>query len=413
MKQRKLKIENYMEAPDLSSIIARSLSQAATEHERWRSQCINLIPSENITSSLVRRMLASDFGHRYYWDDPWYGGQKYCKQVEQLAIQAAKQLFNVEYANVRPLSGHMSLMAVLMGLLKPGDPVAISSIENGGYPLNLQARFPLDIHYFPYSEEPFIMDEEGAVELIQRIKPKVAILGASLFPFPHPVREIAKVAQDVGTILVYDGSHVLGLIAGGEFQDPLGEGAEILLGSTHKTLFGPQGGIILVRQDMDLAEQIDAALRPPPILVDNFHMNRVAALGIALAELIQFGKDYAKTVIQNAKALAKMLHDKGVHLVGAERGFTKSHQTLLNVREEEGHQIRDKLEAADIIADAGVRLGTQEVTRRGMKGAEMKEIAELISEILIAGENPTNVKTTVHELTSNFQSVHYCFNEEK
>jgi len=358
-------------------------------------------------------MLASDFGHRYYWDDPWYGGQKYSKQVEQLAIQAAKQLFNVEYANVRPLSGHMSLMAVLMGLLEPGDTIAISGTENGGYPLNLQARFPLDIHYFPYTEEPFIMDDEGAVELIQRIKPKVAILGASLFPFPHPVREIADVARDVGTILVYDGSHVLGLIAGGEFQDPLGEGAEILLGSTHKTLPGPQGGIVLVRQDMDLAERINVALRPPPVLVDNFHMNRVAALGIALAELIQFGRDYAKMVVQNAKVLAGMLHDRGVQVVGADRGFTKSHQTLLNVGEEEGHQIRDKLEAADIIADAGVRIGTQEVTRRGMESAEMKKIAELISEILIVGENPTKVKKKVHEFTSNFQNIHYCFDEEK
>lgn len=397
----------------MSSIIARKLRQATNEHEEWRSRCLNLIPSENITSPLVRQMLASDFGHRYYWDDPWYGGQKYSEQVEHLTIQAAKQLFNVEYANVRPLSGHMSLMAVLIGLLKPGDSVVISSFENGGYPLNLQARFPLDIHYFPYREEAFIMDEEGAVELIQRVKPKVAILGASFFPFPHPVEEIAKAARAVGTTLVYDGSHVLGLIAGGEFQDPLGEGAEILLGSTHKTLPGPQGGIVLVRQDMDLAKQIDLTLRHPPVLVDNFHMHRVAALGIALTELIQFGKDYAKFVVQNAKAVARRLHERGVQVVGAKRGFTASHQILLTVKNEEGHQIRDQLEAADIIADAGVRLGTQEVTRRGMKTVEMKQITELISDIIVTGEKPTKVKKRVHELTDRFQKVHYCFDEEK
>ncbi|MFX1564095.1 MAG: serine hydroxymethyltransferase [Promethearchaeota archaeon] len=397
----------------MTSIIAQKLRQALTSHEEWRSQCLNLIPSENITSPLVRQMLASDFGHRYYWDDPWYGGQKYSEQVEQLAIQAAKQLFNVRYANVRPLSGHMSLMTVLIGLLEPGDSVVISSFENGGYPLNLQARFPLNIHYFPYKEDSFVMDDEGAVELIQRVKPKVAILGASLFPFPHPVKAIAKAAQNVGTTLVYDGSHVLGLIAGGEFQDPLGEGADILLGSTHKTLPGPQGGIVLVKKDMDLAERIDLTLRPPPVLVDNFHMHRVAGLGIALTELIQFGKEYAHQIVQNAKTLARTLHERDVQVVGAKYDFTASHQILLKGSVAEGHKIRDQLEVADIIADAGVRLGTQEVTRRGMKTAEMKQITELISDIIVYGKNPAIVKEKVHELTKHFQKVHYCFDEEK
>lgn len=355
-------------------------------------------------------MLGSDFGHRYAWDEPWYGGQKYTEEVERLAVEAAKDLFDVKYANVRPLSGHLSLMAVVMGLCEPGDSVLISSFENGGYPLSLQTRFPLDLHYFPYHEDRYTMDTEGAIELLEQVQPKLAILGGSLFPFPHPVKELAETAHSVGTTLAYDGSHVLGLIAGEQFQDPLKEGADILLGSTHKTLPGPQGGILLVREDMELAERIDLTLRSPPVLVDNYHHHRVAALAMTLAEILHFGKAYAQKVVQNAQTLARNLHECGISIVGASKGYTRSHQVLFEMEKpEHGHQIRDHLEEADIIADAGVRLGTQEVTRRGMREKEMVQIAELISKVLVEQVPSKQVKRQVHMLTQQFKDVHYCF----
>ena len=390
--------------------IVKELRSITARHEEWRSRCINLIPSENVTSKLARRMLASDFGHRYFWQDPWYAGQKYTEQVEQLAVEAAKRLFNVEYANVRPLSGHLSLMAVLMGLLKPGDPIVVSHADNGGYPLNLQARFPLKIHYFPYGTNRYVMNAEGAVELVERVRPRLVVFGASIFLFPHPVREVSKAARTVGATIAYDGSHVLGLIAGKQFQDPLGEGADILLGSTHKTLPGPQGGMILVQKHGQLAEQVDATLRPPPILVDNFHMNRVAALAVTLAELIQFGKAYAQQVVSNAQVLARSLHDEGVRLVQSDRGFTASHQVLIDVANlDEGLQVRNRLEQGDIIADAGVRLGTQEVTRRGMRESEMKLVAGLIADLLVRKVPPSRVRKQVNALADQFQGIEYCF----
>lgn len=388
------------------------LRQIASDHEEWRNKCLNLIPAENITSPWTRRMLASDFGHRYSWDEPWYGGQKYSEQLEQLVIEAAKRLFKAQYANVRPLSGHMSLMATLMGLLEPGNSLVISDFKQGGYPLNLQARFPLSIQFLPYKGE-YSMDTEKAVTLIEEIQPNMVVLGASFFPFPHPVEEIARVAHRVGTILVYDGSHVLGLIAGGQFQDPLSDGADILLGSTHKTFPGPQGGIVLVRDDMDLAERIDVTLRPPPVLVDNFHLHRVAALGVTLAELSQFGSKYAAQVVRNAQALAKTLDENGVPIIGAEHGYTYSHQVLFKMKTaEEGHRIRDQLERADIIADAGVRLGTQEVTRRGMREPEIHQIAEYIIDVLVRKVSPKKVKERVHHLVDQFPSVEFCFKSE-
>ena len=379
-------------------------------HEHWRSKCLNLIPAENLTSPQVRALLASDFGHRYAWDKPWYGGQKYSIQIEKYAVEAAKQLFDAKYANVRPLSGHLSLMSVIMGLCQPNDTILISHFENGGYPLNLQTRFPLDVHYIHYQSDKYTMDVTKTRELIKNINPKIVILGASIFLQPHPVKELAKTAQDTGAVLVFDGSHVLGLIAGKQFQNPFKEGAQILLGSTHKTFFGPQGGIVLVKDDMELAEKIDLTLRPNPVLVDNYHLNRVAALALSLAELLAFGEDYAKQVVTNANELAQILHKNGITVTGDKWGFTSSHQVLLKTASvEEGIQMRDQLEKADIIADAGVRLGAQEVTRRGMKQGEMQEIAGLITQVLTEEEKPEKVKQAVHSLVQHFESVHYIF----
>jgi glycine hydroxymethyltransferase len=394
--------------------IVTKLRDIAARHEQWRARCINLIPSENVTSKLARRMLASDFGHRYFWQDPWYAGQKFTEQVEQVAVEAAKRLFDVEYANVRPLSGHMALMAVLMGLLKPGDTVVVSHPDNGGYPLNLQTRFPLQLHYFPYQSNRYVMDAEGAADLVERVQPRLVVFGASIFLFPHPVRQVANVARRAGATVVYDGSHVLGLIAGRQFQDPFGEGADILLGSTHKTLPGPQGGMILVQKAGELADRVDATLRPPPVLVDNFHMNRVAALAATLAELIQFGTAYARQVVRNAQVLASSLHDEGVRLVRAEQGFTASHQVLLDVADlDEGVRVRNRLEQADIIADAGVRLGTQEVTRRGMKEPEMGAVASLIADRLVRNVPPARVKKQANTLANRFQEIKYCFTPDE
>ena len=393
----------------MSAEMAQNILSTVRKHEKWRQQCLNLIPSENLTSPQVRAMLGSDFGHRYAWDEFWYGGQKYSIEIEEQAVDAAKKLFHAKYANVRPLSGHLSLMAVIMGLCQPGDPIVISHFENGGYPLNLQARFPLDVHYLPYLQDQYSMDALGAIELIERARPRLVILGASIFLKPPPVTDLTKICREVGATLVFDGSHVLGLIAGGQFQNPFKEGAQIMLGSTHKTFFGPQGGIVLVKDDSDLAEQVNVTLRPNPVLVDNYHHHRVAALAIALTELLAFGKAYAKQVVENSQKLAQALVESGVPVIGEEWGYTSSHQVLLETKVfEQGKHMCTQLEAADIIADVGVRLGSQEVTRRAMKTEQMPVIAQLIAERL-RGAPASQIKKQVHTLTSQFQGIAFCF----
>ncbi|MCK4669036.1 hypothetical protein KAT21_02830, partial [Candidatus Bathyarchaeota archaeon] len=204
----------------------------------------------------------------------------------------------------------------------------------------------------------------------------------------------------------FDGSHVMGLIAGERFQDPLREGASILFGSTHKTLFGPQGGIILA--DKEHGKTIKAKIYPA--FVDNAHWNRIAALALALAEIRNFGKAYAEQIIRNSKTLAKALYDYGLPVTCQHLGFTQSHQVLLDYGSyEQGRVVAEKLQCANIIADCGVRIGTCEVTRRGMKKGEMLKIAELIKRTVIDGEQTENIKKEVTEFCADFQKVEYCF----
>ena len=247
---------------------------------------------------------------------------------------------------------------------------------------------------------------EEAVEAVLARKPSLVIFGASVFLFPHPVRQVAKAAREINAHIGFDGSHVMGLIAGHEFQSPLREGASMLFGSTHKTLFGPQGGIILA--DSDHGDALKRTIHPA--FVDNAHWNRIAALTLALAEMEKFGSAYAEQVIRNAQALGRALHDYGFPVVGASLGYTQSHQVLLDYGGyKQGRVVAERLEKANIIVDCGVRLGTCEVTRRGMKAAEMMQVAEFIKRVIIDRDPPAEVKSAVKSLVEGFQEIEYCF----
>ncbi|UCG45270.1 MAG: serine hydroxymethyltransferase, partial [Candidatus Bathyarchaeota archaeon] len=300
-------------------------------HQEWREkQCLNLIPSENVMSPAVRTLLSSDLGHRYTTRDRFYMGTSFIDKIECYGEEIAKEIFRVKIADLRPLSGHISDLIFLVSFAQPGDTLMCVSPEDGGYPglwrSGLAGLFDLKTVPFPYSRHNRNIDIEEAKETIIGKKPRLVVFGASLIAFPHPVRELAGVAREVGAIVGFDGSHVMGLIGGGEFQDPLREGASALFGSTHKTLFGPQGGIILA--DEQHGELMQS--RVYPAIVDNAHWNRIAALTLALAELREFGEGYAKQVIANSQTLAHALNDLGFPVVCPQLGFTQSHQAILD-----------------------------------------------------------------------------------
>jgi glycine hydroxymethyltransferase len=329
-------------------------------------------------------------------------------ELESLGEKLACEVFGADWASLRPLSGHVADMIMTSTLTKPGGSVLTVNPGDGGYPgMSDQGGYPTFVNvkniYFPFDRDRMNIDVNKAQGLILDEKPSLVVFGQSFFLFPHPVKELASACHEAGSRICFDGSHVLGLIGGGEFQKPLEEGAELLLGSTHKSLFGPQGGIIVGKS----GTESEVKARQFPGLVDNAHWNRVAALVWALDEVRRVGGKYAKQVIVNSKALAKALQEGGVPVKCAEYGFTESHQVFLNVIDQnEIDDFSQRLEDANIIVDRGIRIGTCEATRRGMKAKDMEDVAELIVRVY-KGEEPGKVKRMATKLRRQFDKILY------
>jgi glycine hydroxymethyltransferase len=266
------------------------------------------------------------------------------------------------------------------------------------------------------------VDLDAFAEVARKVQPKLVTLGASMTLFPFPLKEMAQVVAEWGGKIVFDGAHQLGLIGGGQFQDPLGEGAVVMIGSAGKTFSGPQSGII-VWNDPALTKPLTDTIFPA--LAATHQVNRVAALAAAAAEFLAFGKEYMAQIVANAQALGKALHDQGIPVLGAHKGFTRTHQVILDVKAfGGGYPAATRLAKANIITNknlipgdrpedwdhpSGLRMGTTEVTRLGMKEAEMEVIADLIARVLVNKEQPEALKHQVMELRSSFRKVQYCF----
>jgi glycine hydroxymethyltransferase len=411
-------------------------------HETMMSESIPLIASENITSQAVRRALDSDFMHRYaegWVGERVYAGCNYIDAVETECIRMMSELFDAKFVDVRPISGVVANLAVYTALTRPGDTTMSLSIPSGGhittgkYELGgtAGAVHGLKVEYLPLDHKEMTIDVDAAKKKINELagsvkppetSPKLVVLGASVFLFPHPVKEIAETVHSIGGNVTYDAAHVAGLIAGKQFQDPLKEGADVMSMSTHKTFFGPQHGAIV--SDGKYADELKRAVFPG--LVSNHHLNAVAGLAVACAEMKEFGESYAKQVIENAKALGQALYERGFNVLAEHKGFTESHQLVIDVTKiGDGGTIEKQLEKNNIIVNrnllpwdikegrhfmhpGGIRLGVSEVTRLGMKQQEMVDIAEFLKRALLSKESGT-LREDIKQFRKNYQSVHYCF----
>ncbi len=349
------------------------------KHESYREDGINLMASENYLSPQVREALSSDLAGRYLSD--YYGGSSYAREIVDRTEELFRELFDVKHAIVEPLSGNICDLAVLFAFSEHNDKVAMLPYTAGGYPLGLE-KFGRQRISLPNIKNTFEIDLSGSEKLYAEHEISLTILGASYIPFPHPVEEFRTMVDENSPygIMVYDGSHVLGLLACGEFQSPLDEGAEVIIGSTHKSFYGPQGGVILTNSDEHhdrLREFMDVDTDTGIGLVDNPHVNRIAALGIAAEEMLE-DQGYGKRVITNARDLATALQELGVPVKFAERGFTGSHQVFLDVTPEDALRLCHLLEKEGIFIDTTGRMGTAEVTHRGI--TDMDDIANRIAE---------------------------------
>ena len=412
------------------------------KHHTWFENSIPLIASENIPSPAVREAVMSDFGNRYAEGWPGervYAGCTYIDEVEIQCMELAKKLFDAEFADVRAVSGVVANLAIYSAYSNPGDVMMASSIPAGGHISHGKKEHSgtaglvhgLDIEFFAFDPEEMTLDVDKTKAKVEDLKsqnklPKIAMFGGSVFLFPHPVKELADFLKGHGMHINYDAAHVAGLIAGGKFQDPLREGTDTMTMSTHKTLFGPQGGLVLGFDRHE--ESIKKAMFPG--LTSSHHIHHMAGKAIAFAEALEFGKDYAAQTINNAKALASELSNVGFKVLGEKRGYTESHQTVVNVLDySDGGTIEADLEKANIIVNrqlipgdlkanrhymhpGGIRLGTSEITRLGMKESEMKEIASMIKDIVIDKKEPGEMKGKIAEFRKEFQKTQYCFDNK-
>ena len=412
------------------------------DHHKWFENLIPLIASENIPSPAVREAIISDFGNRYAEGWPGervYAGCVYIDDVEFECMKLAKKLFKAEFADVRPISGVVANLVIYSAFSNPGDVMLAPSIPAGGHISHGKKEHSgtaglvhgLEIEFYPFDAEEMSIDVDKTKKKVEELNkagrlPKIAMFGGSLFLFPHPVKELSSFLKNFDMHINYDAAHVAGLIAGGQFQDPLREGANTMTMSTHKTLFGPQGGLVLGFENH--AEMIKKATFPG--LTSSHHIHHMAAKAITFAEALEFGKDYAKQVIKNAKALGEYLNGFGFKILGEKRGFTKSHQIAVNVLDySDGGKVEVDLEKANIIVNrqlipgdikagrnyfhpGGIRLGVSELTRLGYVQSDMQDVAQFIKQVIIDKKDPKKIKSKVKSFRKDFQKVHYCFDKK-
>ena len=395
----------------------------------WRLRTINLIASENVCSNTVRKLAGSDFAHRYAEGHPgerYYQGTEYIDKIESDLRNDFKTLFRCAHADVRPISGTNANEAVFSSFINPGDIVMVNSTPGGGHISHHLAgsvgKFTRNVIDFPLADDGFHIDVAKTKDLIRICRPKLLIFGRSLFLFPEPISELYDICQEYGIIIVYDAAHVLGLIAGGKFQDPIGEGAYIVTGSTHKTFFGTQRGVILSNMGANEWQKVDKGAFPGSS--SNHHLDTLVGLAVATQEIISFGREYSEQVVKNAKALGRAMKKEGFDVLCEEHDFTESHQIAVNVaRFGGGKMVANLLKENDIILNMnilpheplrnvtnpdGIRIGVQEMTRFGMKEQEMEYIAKIIRECIIDGKE---VREEVNRFRSNYTEVKYSFDE--
>lgn len=421
-----------LDACKTSQEMYQAVLDAVKRNEQWRGQhCINLLAPEAPTSPTVRALLSSEVGIRAAEGhigalNRWFVGTHYIDEIEALCIELLKQVFKVRYADHRLMGSMLGNLTVYTALTQPGDVIMSIPQPVGGHssnrldgPAGVRGLKIVDIPFDPVELE---VDLDMFRKMAPLIQPRVVSLGASMTLFPFPVKAMSEVVADWGGHIFFDGAHQLGLIAAGLFQDPIREGAAVLTGSAGKTFSGPQSGVI-VWDDPELTGPVTHAIFP--VLVATHQVNRVAALAASAAEMLAFGQQYMTQIVRNAQALGAALHKRGIPVLGAHKGFTETQQVIADVGNFGGGlEVAQRLARANLIANknliptdtpanwdrpSGLRMGTIEVTRLGMREAEMEQIADFIARLLVDKAAPEDILEDVIDFRQPYQTLYYCF----
>jgi glycine hydroxymethyltransferase len=422
------------------------LIENSRAHEQYRDQqCVNMIASEGLKSPAVKQMqsFASDLEGRYAEGDNdlsghvkkrYYQGQKYMTHIEDTATDLMKSLFNCSWADVRLVSGTHANLATFKGLslatknrrmvvtpLSCGAHISHDYTGLAGAVLGIE-----DINHV-YDISEMNIDPDRSADIIRAAKPGIVTFGGSLFLFPHPIKELKEVCDEVGAYVAYDGSHVLGLIAGGVFQDPLREGADFITSSTHKTFPGPQGGVVMGGSSTPRLEKAIKKIQYAifPLSASSTHLGRLPALGVAALEMKLFGSELAKQIVRNAQTAGQYLYENGIKVLCEHKGFTRSHQIAVDIRTfGGGNKVAQNLEDANIILNknllpyddqsskgdpSGLRIGFQDVTRRGFREGDIKYLCDLMLDVVKEKRKPLEVQKDVITLRQQFNQIKFAF----
>jgi glycine hydroxymethyltransferase len=402
--------------------ITRLVEENRAIHER---DCVNLNPATNVMNPKAEALLAAGLGSRPslgYPGDKYEMGLEAIERIEVIAAELAAEIFGARFAEIRVASGAMSNLYAFMATVRPGDPIIVPPPEIGGHVTHHGAGaaglYGLKILSAPVDAAGYTVDLEGLRRMALAERPKLITIGGSLNLFPHPVRDIRAIADEVGAWLLYDAAHMSGMIAGHAWQQPLDEGAHLMTMSTYKSLGGPPSGLILTNEP-ELAERLDRIAFPG--LTANFDAAKSASLAVALLDWKTHGRAYAKSMAVTAKALAEALADNGLEVFADERGFTQSHQFALEAAPLGGGQAAAKrLRCANILSCGiglpvdpvegdlnGLRMGTPEIVRWGMGPDDMPKLASLVARALKAQDAPETIAPEVSAFRHGFTGMHF------
>lgn len=399
---------------------------ALVGEEKREMEGVELIPSENYVSKAVREAMGSVFTNKYsegYPGKRYYGGQQYTDVVETLAIERAKQLFKAGFANVQPLGGAAANVAMYFALMEPGDTVLGMDLSHGGHLTHGHPTTAINkvfnfVRYKMKDVETGEIDYEHLRQMALEHKPKIILAGFSAYSRELDYGKFVEIAKEVGAYTVADVAHIAGLIAGGVVKNPFDYGFDVMTTTTHKTLRGPRGGMILVRESEEIAKKINKAVFPG--MQGGPHMHQIAAKAVAFGEALKPAfKDYTAQVLKNAKAMEVVFKQEGIRLLC---GGTDNHLLLadvfgsLGITGQEAETILDEVGITlnkNMIADetrtaldpSGIRFGTPAMTTRGMKEGEATKLAELMIAAMRAKDDTDKkavIKAEVKELCLAF-----------
>ncbi len=395
------------------------------EEERERDG-LELIPSENYVSKAVREALGSALTNKYsegYPGKRYYGGQEFTDSVERTAIHRAKALFGCSFANVQPLSGAPANLATYFALLEPGDTVMGMDLTHGGHlthghPVTVITKVFNFVRYRMKNIETGEIDYEEMLAIAKEHKPKLILAGFSAYSRELEYEKFVAIGKEVGAIVMADVAHIAGLIAGGVLENPFDAGFDIMTTTTHKTLRGPRGGMILIRDSEELASKIDKAVFPG--MQGGPHMNNIAGKAVAFGEALHASfKEYSKQILKNAKMMETVFKKHNVRMIG---GGTSNHLILadvygsLDVSGAQAEHVLDEVGITvnkNIIADdsrkpldpSGIRFGTPAITTRGLKEQEAERVAEFMIDALVF-RNDTERKKEIRNEVRTIARTH-------